>query len=228
MPRVYRGAAREAVRAMAEATKAEGGERPGRAASPARPDQSGQHGDREGPGGAGEQPPEDGAPPSIADAVAQEEETPGTRAQQGWVERIQPLFDGAVLVLFVVVGVLLLAVAIAALGYALATIPKNLGQGMPQAISALLSELLLVLIIVEVLRTILTYISTHTTSIRPFLTVAVISSVRRILSIGAELSLVEDMPEEHFRRAMIELGAEGFIILAVAIALFLFSRREGG
>jgi uncharacterized membrane protein (DUF373 family) len=98
----------------------------------------------------------------------------------------------------------------------------------PEAISALLSELLLVLIIVEVLRTILTYISTHTTSVRPFLTVAVISSVRRILSIGAELSLAEDQPAEEFRRAMIELGAEGFIILAVAIALYLFSRREGG
>ena len=178
--------------------------------------------------GAGGQPPGDGAPPSIADAVALEEETPGTRAQQGWIARIQPLFDGAVLVLFVAVGALLVVVAVAALGYALATVPRNLGRGVPEAISALLSELLLVLIIVEVLRTILTYISTHTTSVRPFLTVAVISSVRRILSIGAQLSLAEDQPAEEFRRAMIELGAEGFIILAVAIALYLFSRREGG
>jgi len=213
---------------MAEATKAEDGAQSGRAAGTAGHDQSGQHGDGDGQGRAGGQPPPDGAPPSIADAVAQEEETPGTQAQQGWVERIEPLFEGAVLILFVVVGALLLAVAVAALVYALATVPKNLGHGVPEAISALLSELLLVLIIVEVLRTILTYIGTHTTSIRPFLTVAVISSVRRILSIGAELSLVEDMPEEEFRRAMIELGAEGFIILAVAIALYLFSRREGG
>jgi uncharacterized membrane protein (DUF373 family) len=213
---------------MAEATKAGSGGRSGRAAGSPGTDQPERRDDADARGDAGEQPPEDGAPPSIADAVAQEEETPGTRAQQGWVERVQPLFDGAVLVLFVAVGVLLLAVAVAALGYALATVPKNLGRGVPEAISALLSELLLVLIIVEVLRTILTYISTHTTSIRPFLTVAVISSVRRILSIGAELSLVEDMPEEQFRRAMIELGAEGFIILAVAIALYLFSRREGG
>ena len=213
---------------MAEATKAGGGERPGRAAGSAGPDQPERRGDADTRGGAERPPPPDGAPPSIADAVAQEEETPGTREQQGWVERIQPLFDGAVLVLFVAVGALLLAVAVAALGYALATVPKNLGKGVPEAISALISELLLVLIVVEVLRTILTYISTHTTSIRPFLTVAVISSVRRILSIGAELSLVEDISEEEFRRAMIELGAEGFIILTVAIALYLFSRREGG
>ena len=174
------------------------------------------------------QPQQDGASPSIADAVAREEETPGTREQQGIIHRLEPLFDGAVLLLYIAVGVLLLAVAVAALGYALATIPKNLQQGVPQAISALISELLLVLIIVEVLRTILTYISTHTTSIRPFLTVAVISSVRRILSIGAELSLVEEHTHEEFTRAMIELAAEGFIILAVAIALYLFSQREGG
>ncbi len=99
---------------------------------------------------------------------------------------------------------------------------------MPHTISALVSELLLVLILVEVLRTILTYISTRTASIRPFLVVAAISSVRRILSVGAELSVAENLPREEFNRAMIELVAESGVILVVAIALFLFSRREGG
>lgn len=165
---------------------------------------------------------------SIAEALAQEEETPGTREQQRTVDRLQPFFDGGIIALYVVVGVLLLLLAVASLGYALVSIPKNLEQGIPQTISTLLSEILLVLILVEVLRTILTYISTRTTSIRPFLTVAAISSVRRILSIGAELSLVEDIPREKFTFAMVELAAEGFIILIVAIALYLFSRREGG
>jgi len=212
---------------MAGSARTESDEAPQRDQETDRPGQRGEERDAEQDDRSG-QPPPDGAPPSIADAVAQEEETPGTREQQTWVERLQPIFDGGVLILYIAVGVLLLVVAVAALGYGLATVPKNLQRGVPEAISALISELLLVLIIVEVLRTILTFISTHTTSIRPFLTVAAISSVRRILSIGAELSLVEDMPEEEFRRAMIELGAEGFIILAVAIALFLFSRREGG
>ncbi len=170
----------------------------------------------------------DGTPPSVADAVAEEEGTPGTEEQQRKVNRIEPFLEGAILLVYIAVGVLLLALAIVALGYALFTIPKNLRDGVPHTISALVSELLLVLILVEVLRTILTYISTRSASIRPFLVVAAISSVRRILSIGAELSLAEDLPREEFNRAMIELGAEGGVILVVAIALFLFSRREGG
>lgn len=168
------------------------------------------------------------AEPSVADAIAEEEGTPGTRAQQRTVGRIEPFFDGAILILYIVVGGLLLALAVVALGYALVTIPKNLHEGVSAAITVLLSELLLVLILAEVLRTIITYVSTRTSSIRPFLTVAVISSVRRILSIGAGLSVGEELSRDAFNRAMIELGAEGAIILVVAIALYLFSRREGG
>ncbi len=62
---------------------------------------------------------------------------------------------------------------------------------------------------------------------RPFLTIAIISSVRRILSVSAQFSL-EELSNEQFNHAIIELGAEGSLILIVAIALFLVSRREGG
>jgi uncharacterized membrane protein (DUF373 family) len=168
----------------------------------------------------------DGA--SAAEAVAEEEGTPGTRRQQRLVKRLEPIFDGATLALYTAVGLLLFLVALAALGYTVFSIPKSLDKGVPQAISTILSELLLVLILVEIIRTIVTFVTTRTSSIRPFLTVAIISSVRRVLSIGAELSLVEDLPREEFNRAMIELAAESGLILIVAVALFLVSRREGG
>lgn len=166
--------------------------------------------------------------PSVAAAVAEEEGTPGTRGQQRAFGRLEPLFDGATLVLYTAVGALLAALAALALGYTLYSAPKHLDKGVPTAISALLSELLLVLILVEIIRTIVTFVTTRTSSIRPFLTVAIISSVRRILSVGAELSLVEEMPREDFNRAIIELAAESGLILVVALALFLVSRREGG
>jgi uncharacterized membrane protein (DUF373 family) len=169
----------------------------------------------------------DGAP-SVAAAVAEEEGPPGTRAQQRALGRLEPLFEGVPLVLYIVVGALLAALAALALGYTVYSVPAHLGKGVPEAISTVLSELLLVLILVEIIRTILTFITTRTSSIRPFLTVAIISSVRRILSVGAELSLVEDMPREEFDRALLELVAEGGLILVVAVALFLVSRREGG
>lgn len=165
---------------------------------------------------------------SVAEAVAEEEGTPGTREQQRALDRLNPLFDGATLILYGLVGALLIALAALALGYTLYSVPENLGKGVPEAIGALLSELLLVLILVEIIRTIVTYITTRQTSIRPFLAVAIISSVRRILSVGAELSLAEDLPDREFNRAVIELGVEGGLILVVALALFLVSRREGG
>jgi uncharacterized membrane protein (DUF373 family) len=165
---------------------------------------------------------------SVAEAVAEEEGTPGTREQQRALGRLEPLFEGATLFLYVAVGALLAALAALTLGYTVYSAPEHLGKGVPGAISALLSELLLVLILVEIIRTIVTFITTRTSSIRPFLTVAIISSVRRILSVGAELSLVEDMPREEFNRAISELAAEGGLILVVAVALFLVSRREGG
>lgn len=168
------------------------------------------------------------ARPSIAEAVAEEEQTPGTREQRQTVHRLEPWFDGAVLILYIAVGILLLLIATVVLVYALVTIPKNVKQGVPYAISNLLSELLLVLIVIELLRTIVTYISTRTASVRPFLTVAAISSVRRILSIGADLSLTEGQSSEEFNRAMVELAAEGLVILVASIALYLFSRREAG
>ena len=171
---------------------------------------------------------QEGDSTSVAEAVAEEEGTPGTREQQRALGRLEPLFDGVTLALYVAVGALLVALALLALGYTLYSIPKHLGRGVPEAISALLSELLLVLILVEIIRTIVTFITTRTSSIRPFLTVAIISSVRRILSVGAELSLVEDMPREEFNRAMLELAAEGGLILVISLALFLVSRREGG
>jgi hypothetical protein len=65
-------------------------------------------------------------------------------------------------------------------------------------------------------KTIVTVITTRTSSVRPF------------LSVGAELSLVDNPPQDALTRAMIELAAEGGLILIVAIALFLVSRREGG
>lgn len=166
--------------------------------------------------------------PSVATAVAEEEGTPGTREQQRTFGRLEPLFDGLTLTLYTIVGILLASLALLALGYTLYSLPEALGKGVPAAISAILSELLLILILVEIIRTIVTFITTRTTSIRPFLTVAIISSVRRILSVGAELSLVEEMPREEFDRAIIEITVEGGLILIVAAALFLVSRREGG
>lgn len=91
------------------------------------------------------------------------------------------------------------------------------------AIVDLISGLLLVLIIVEILGTVIHYLKSHTTSLRPFLYIGIISATRSILSIGVKLSVGS---HENFNNAMIELGVSAAVIVALAITIRLLSRLE--
>ena len=91
------------------------------------------------------------------------------------------------------------------------------------AIIKLVSDLLLVLIIMEVLGTVIHYLKAHATSLRPFLFIGIVSATRGILSIGAKLS-VEDVSGTKFTSAMIELGVNAAVILALGITLKLLGR----
>ena len=88
------------------------------------------------------------------------------------------------------------------------------------AIITLISDLLLVLIIMEVLSTVLHYLKSHATSLRPFLFIGIISATRGILSIGARLS-IETLTGNAFSQAMIELGVNALVILALGVTLKL-------
>src|SRR5438309_2897058 len=98
----------------------------------------------------------------------------------------------------------------------------------PQAVVAgaiikLVSDLLLVLIIMEVMGTVIHYLKEHATSLRPFLFIGIVSATRGILSIGAKLS-VETPNSATFTTAMIELGVNAAVILALGITLKLLGK----
>ena len=98
----------------------------------------------------------------------------------------------------------------------------------PQAVVAgaiikLVSDLLLVLIIMEVMGTVIHYLKSHATSLRPFLFIGIVSATRGILSIGARLS-VNQVTGSDFNNAMIELGVNGAVILALGITLKLLGK----
>jgi uncharacterized membrane protein (DUF373 family) len=90
----------------------------------------------------------------------------------------------------------------------------------------LVNDLLLVMIIMEVLRTVLSYLQERATSLQPFLFIAAISATRRILAIGAQMSVTGDtLSPNKFQELMIDLGANAGAILAIAVALYLLARR---
>jgi len=142
-------------------------------------------------------------------------------------QSVVPALETADAVVYAMVGVVFLIGAIAMLAYSIVVFPANLRDtGFGLAIVALVNDLLLVMIIMEVLRTVISYLQERATSLQPFLFIAAISATRRILAIGAQMSISGDtLSQERFREAMIDLGANAGAILAIAAALYLLARR---
>ncbi len=142
--------------------------------------------------------------------------------------RVLPVLESADAVVYGLVGVVFLLAAFGMLGYSVIAFPNNLEHdGFPLAIITLINDLLLVMIIMEVLRTVLSYLAERGGSLRPFLFIAAISATRRILAIGAQMSITgEQMTPARFQQSMIDLTVNAGAILAIAIALYLLARRD--
>lgn len=128
--------------------------------------------------------------------------------------------------IYALAGILLLFAAAAMGVYSCVTFIKHLNDDFPLDLITFINDLLLVLIILEVLGTVRSYLETATTSLEPFLYIGIISATRRILAIGAQTTLGE-VKNESFDHLMIDLGVNGGVVLALAVALFLFTRRPG-
>jgi len=145
---------------------------------------------------------------------------------------VAPWLGGADTVMYTLIGVVFLAGALAMLIYSVLTFfqdafihpPEN--SSFADAVVTLINDLLLVMIIMEVLRTIGSYIEDRGASLRPFLFIGAISATRRILAIGAYMSIHGDtiMPAD-FNRRLTDLGVNAGVILAIVLALFLLSYR---
>lgn len=149
------------------------------------------------------------------------------------VARIAVKFlDNGDSVIYAIVGVCFLAGGLIALGYAFWDFVNTLTTRSPfnppllvSAIIQFISDLLLVLIIMEVLGTVTHYLQSHTTSLRPFLFIGIVSATRGILSIGAKLSVESQRPTgTDFKDTMVELGINAAVILALGITLKLLGK----
>jgi len=139
-----------------------------------------------------------------------------------------PALEAADAIVYGLVGIVFLLAALGMLGYSLVAFPTSLRtNGFALAIVTLVNDLLLVMIIMEVLRTVLSYLQERATSLQPFLFIAAISATRRILAIGAQMSVTGDtLSSERFRQVMIDLSANAGAILAIAVALYLLAGRS--
>jgi uncharacterized membrane protein (DUF373 family) len=139
-----------------------------------------------------------------------------------------PALEAADAIVYGLVGIVFLLAALGMLGYSVVAFPASLrNNGFALVIVTLVNDLLLVMIIMEVLRTVLSYLQERATSLQPFLFIAAISATRRILAIGAQMSVTGDtLSPDRFRQVMIDLGAHAGAILAIAVALYLLAGRS--
>ena len=132
------------------------------------------------------------------------------------------------------VALLLLFIAGAIAVYLLKFLVNSAGQPFFSILITLINEVLLIMIVMELLRTVtrLLLSPAHDVGIEdlnPFLVIAGISVTRRILTIGASLSVTETegqiLDPLKFQHYMIELVISGLLILLVAVSLWLINRR---
>jgi len=130
-------------------------------------------------------------------------------------------------VVYVGLGVLLSAGALALLASACKTTAYALWtHSFGSQVVALLDQILLVLLIVELLYTVQVSFKEHGLVAEPFLVVALIAVVRRILVITAELAKLPERSEPVFRRAIWELGLLTVMILVLVSSLILLQRHQ--
>jgi hypothetical protein len=124
-------------------------------------------------------------------------------------------------VVYVGLGVLLAAGALALLVGEIALISRQIAAGtIADVIVPLLDRILLIVIFVELLFTIKVSFREHVLEPTPFLIVGLIAITRRIIVLSAELSKLIEEGETAFQFALMELG-----LLTVAAVALVFCLR---
>jgi uncharacterized membrane protein (DUF373 family) len=133
--------------------------------------------------------------------------SPVGRARPALRERIAQAFTQVEDVLYVGIAVLLAAGAVGLLLNAAVTFARSIGAGtIGGSIVGMLDQLLLILMMIEILYTVQVSFREHVLVPEPFVLVAMIAAVRRILVLTAEFGKLMEQGDPVFRYAMIELG----------------------
>ena len=109
------------------------------------------------------------------------------------------------------------------------TLARSVAGGTLSAdIIGLLDQLLLVLLIVEILYTVHVSFREHVLTAPPFLLVALIATVRRILVLTAEAKTTLENRPDLFRETALELALLTGMALSLVVCLYLLRPKDVG
>lgn len=93
-------------------------------------------------------------------------------------------------------------------------------------VTSVINSILFVIIVMEILRTVVAHFDDAGLQLKPFLIIGIISAVRHILTVGAQVSLGGGHDPEHFRQTQVELGVNAAVVIALVLGLVLVWRSE--
>ena len=118
-----------------------------------------------------------------------------------------------------VLGFLLLLLALVLILQTMIAIP-HIFAGNSADMLVVIHDVMLVMIVLELLWTVLTYLREHSVPLEPFLFVGIISSVRKFVLIGAQMSLGVEAYEAMTMQLQ-EILLHGVLVLVLVISLVL-------
>lgn len=129
-------------------------------------------------------------------------------------------------IVYVGLGILLTIAALTLLIMALKTfITALMTHNLDGQIVGLLDQILLTLLVIELLYTVRVSFREHGLVAEPFLVIALIAVVRRVLVLTAELPKLPQAGEEVFRHATFELALLGALILVLVWSLIMLQKQ---
>jgi len=129
-------------------------------------------------------------------------------------------------VVYIGLGVLLAATAFWLLGSVVWNFVAELvSRSLSEQIVGLLDQMLLVLLVIELLYTVQISFRMHSLLAEPFLVVALIACVRKILVLTAQIPQMPDANETAFRHEVIELGMLSAMVVVFVGSLIVLQKH---
>jgi uncharacterized membrane protein (DUF373 family) len=142
-------------------------------------------------------------------------------------DRVAGAFTVVEDVVYVGLGLLLAGAALVLLASLTLSFSRGLLAGtLPGSVIAVLDQILLILMILELLYTVQLSFREHVLVPEPFVLVALIASVRRILVLAPEIPKVVEQNDAQFRNAMIELAVLTTMTLSLVACLVMLRKRH--
>ena len=130
-----------------------------------------------------------------------------------YVDFVEDIFHAVLAIALFVIGVVAFFYTVKRLFETEPFFPNGMIQG--------INDILFIVIILEILRTVISRFTDGVYQLDKFLIIGVIAAVRHILTVGASLTLESSKSDTAFERALLEMGLNALIVIALVFAIFL-------